>query len=488
MKRILYHLTLLLTITAVSCEKKVIDIEPSDRISSGLAFSTPQKMENSVLGAYNMLQDANYLSGRALIYVDIMGEDIFDKGSFFGDLPRFNMLANSTFASGAWNAGYRSIVTANRAIAGIAANPGIVTVAKAKELTAECLFVRAVSNFYMVNFFAQPYVFTADASHPGIPLITESFTSNDPAANKPKSSVAAVYNAIIADLTAALADLPASYGTTYATRTRATKAAAAALLARVHLYKADYANAKTMSQNIINGQYGTYALRPTPGGAFGPGNYQTSETIWSIPNNATDNPNTNNALPQHYAAGGRGDLAVSASFRNTTTNPYFASDDLRRGLLVAGTGANASYIFTSKYPDVTNRADWSPILRFAEVLLTYAEASARVGAGIDADAIAKLNMVRDRARVSAPQYTLLSFISKDDLINAVLGERRIELAFEGHRFWDLMRLKKNVTNKYDADGVSLLPTQSFGANKSIFPIPQIEVDKSVGTLVQNSGY
>jgi len=99
-----------------------------------------------------------------------------------------------------------------------------------------------------------------------------------------------------------------------------------------------------------------------------------------------------------------------------------------------------------------------------------------------------MNMVRDRARVSAAQYSVLSFASKDALVAAILGERRIELAFEGHRFWDLMRNKLTVNNKFDTDGVSPIPPEAFGAPKSVLPIPQAEVDKSKGVLVQNPGY
>ena len=285
--------------------------------------------------------------------------------------------------------------------------------------------------------------------------------------------------------------LPAVYGTaaSYASKTRATKAAAAAFLARVHLYKGDYANAKLISLNVINGQYGTFALNTSPGGAFGPSNYQTAESIWSIPNSTTDNPNTNNALPQHYFPSGRGDLAISTNFRDVATNPYFAIDDRRRNLIIPGTTATTALnFFTNKYPDVATRSDWAPILRYAEVLLTYAEASAQVATGIDADAVTRLNLVRDRARVSSVQYTTASFATKTDLVNAILGERRIELAFEGHRFWDIMRVKGAVSNKFDGDGVTALPVQAFGANKSILPIPQAEVDKSAGKLVQNPGY
>lgn len=489
MKKIFYSLSVLVVLISTACQKKVTDdVIPNDRLSSDLAYSTAQKIESAVAGGYNALQDPNYLSGRALVYVDLQGEDIFDKGAFFGDLARFNMLSNNGLPAGVWNAAYGSIATANRNIAGIEANSSLLTPQRAKELIAESKFVRAVSHFYLVNFFAQPFSFTADGSHPGVPLITENFTSNSPDANKPKSTVAEVYAQIIKDLQEALTDLPKEQADVYATKTRATKAAAAGILSRVYLYKNDYANARTSAKAIIDGQYGTFSLQANPGDVFGPGKYETDETIWSIPNSATDNPNTNNALPQHYNPGGRGDLAVSKTFTNIATNTYFAADDKRRGLLINGTGNNAGYVFTNKYPDVATRADWAPILRYAEILLTYAEATARLATGVDADAVAALNLVRDRSRVSAPAYTVASFANKDALINAVLGERRIELAFEGHRFWDIMRVKGTVTNKYDNDGVTILPPQAFGADKSIMPIPQVEVDKSRGVLAQNKGY
>lgn len=486
MRHILYCF-LLIAVLGSSCQKKVLDVAPQDLLSTDQAFSTPEKIEANVIASYDGLQSKDFLSGRALIYVDLLAEDIFDRTTFFTELPRYNLLSNSSTVAGVWTAGYDAIARANRSIAGITANSGKLTTAKASALIAECKFVRAVSNFYLVNFFAQPYSFTADASHRGIPIITKSYTYNDPDANKPRSSVAEVYTAVINDLTEALADLPLGYtgytNNTYHNKTRGTKAAASAFLSRVYLYKGDYANAKKYSQDVINGTYGTFALNGTVGGAFT--NYTTNETIWSIPNNINDNPNTNNALAQHYNSVARADLAISNTFLNETTNKYFAADDKRRGLIMSGAGSLAAYRFTSKY---TTLSDWAPIMRYAEVLLTYAEAQARTATGIDADAIDKLNLVRDRARVSKPQYTVGSFVTKDELIAAVLGERHVELAFEGHRFWDLMRIKASVTNKFDSDGASLLPTQPFGANKNIFPIPQLEVDKSKKVLAQNDGY
>ena len=73
-------------------------------------------------------------------------------------------------------------------------------------------------------------------------------------------------------------------------------------LSRVYLYKGDYANAKKYALDVINGNYGTFALNGTVDGAFSWQTFTTNETIWSIPNNINDNPNTNNALPQHYSS------------------------------------------------------------------------------------------------------------------------------------------------------------------------------------------
>ncbi|THU37230.1 RagB/SusD family nutrient uptake outer membrane protein [Niastella caeni] len=494
--RHIFYIFLAMAIMGSACQKKVTDIKPQDLLSSDLAFSSPQKIENAVLSGYDGLQSPEFISGRALIYVDLMGEDIYDRTGYFTELPRFGLLANSGIAYSVWTAGYASVAKANTGIAGITANSNKLTADKAKELIAECKFIRAVANFYLVNFFAQPYVFTSDASHTGIPLITKPFTSNDPAANQPKSSVAAVYTAIITDLMEALADLPLEYtgyaNDEYHNKTRGTKASASAFLSRVYLYKGDYTNAKKYALDVINGNYGVFALNSTVDASYtaSNGEYITGETIWSIANNINDNPNTNNALPMHYYPNGRGDLSISSSFLSTTTNPYFAVDDKRRTLIISGTTAQtAAYKFTRKYTDITGRADWAPIIRYAEILLTYAEAQARTATGVDADAVAKLNIVRDRAKaITTLSYTVGSFANKDALIAAILGERRIELAFEGHRFWDLMRVKASVTNKYDSDGTSLLPAQPFGAKKNVFPIPQIEIDKSKGVLVQNDDY
>ncbi|HEY0177966.1 MAG TPA: RagB/SusD family nutrient uptake outer membrane protein, partial [Pedobacter sp.] len=162
--------------------------------------------------------------------------------------------------------------------------------------------------------------------------------------------------------------------------------------------------------------------------------------------------------------------------------PGFAADDKRRELFVVVTGNT----YTTKYADVATRGDWAPIIRYPEVLLTAAEASVRASNTVDAISLERLNLVRDRSRVSAAQYTLADFPSAQSFIDAVLLERRIELAFEGHRIEDLGRTKQGVTGK-QADDYSPLPDVAYGANQLVFPIPEHDT-KLNPNLKQNPGY
>lgn len=477
-KRFLSYISLAAAIILLQAAcTKVTDIQPVDRISSDLSFTTPAKINADVIGVYDGLQSPEFLAGRSLIYSDLLGEDVIDITGFFNTIFHYTMLASDPYASNEWTAGYAAIQRANRVIEGIQANLGIAGTS-ANTYIAECRFARALSMLTLVDHYAHPYNFTADASHLGIPVITKSsvtFTSADLVA---RNTVAEVYTQMISDLQFAEANLVASQGD--ANVQRVNKYGASALLARVYLYKGDYANAKLEEEKVIGA--GVYSLNADQSASFGPGNYQSPESVFSISNNANDNPNTNNALPMHYSpisAGGRGDLVISKTFLNL---PGFAADDKRRELMTV----DGNYTYTTKYPDVATRGDWAPIIRYPEVLLTAAEASVRQAGAVDQTSLDRLNMVRDRSRVSAPQYTMASFPTAQSFIDAVLLERRIELAFEGHRIEDLGRNKQGVTGK-EADDFSPIAAVPYGADHLIFPIPQYDT-KLDPNLKQNPGY
>ena len=474
-KRFLLYIVLgaALTLLQPACTK-VTDIAPQDLISSDEAFNTPSRINAGVIGVYDALQDPDFLAGRSLIYSDVLGEDVITLGDYFSPISNYRMLASDTYAKNEFAAGYEAIQRANRVIEGIEANADIAG-NMANTYIGECRFARALAMLTLVDHFAQPYNFTADASHLGIPVITKSSSNYTAADLVPRNTVAQVYDQLIADLKFAEDNLTDDQGG--ANVQRANKYGASALLARVYLYKGDYANAKTEAEKVISS--GKYELNADPAACFTPGNYQSAESIFSISNNENDNPNTNNALPMHYSPEGRADIAVSQTFLNIAG---FAADDKRRKLLTLVDG----YTYTLKYTDITSRADWAPIVRYPEVLLTAAEAAVKASNSVDATSLARLNEVRDRSRVGAAQYTLASFPTAQSFIDAVLLERRIELAFEGHRIEDLVRNKKGVTGK-QADDFSPIADVAYGADHLIFPIPDYDT-KLNRNLVQNPGY
>ena len=457
----------------------VLTQEAPANISIDDAFANADRINKSMLGVYNDLQNAEFLGGRALIYSDIRSADT-DIPSFFGAVGRFQMLSTDGTAQNAWQGGYRTIFGANSFLQNIASNTGKVTPVLEKQYIAECKFIRALTMWHLVNLFAQPYNFTADASHPGIVLqLTAPKTSTDAfdvSQRLPRSSVREVYAQMEKDLLEAIPDLPAA--PTVATSrninnvARATSGAARAMLARVYLYKGDYTNAADLSGQVITSTL--YALNASTRDPFY--SFTTRESIFSVAFNLSDNPNTNNAIGQHYGPDRRADITITPFVGIDTTQ--FKSKDRRRTTLFDIRGANA---FTAKFYAVDN---WVPIIRFPEVLLTRAESLAQIDAGVSAGAVTLLNTVRQRSLPNIPAYpafTVASFANKQALINAILFERRLELAFEGFRLYDLLRYKRDIP----AHGT--VPLVKFDDPRVIFPIP--DRDKQLNPLLsQNPGY
>jgi hypothetical protein len=424
---------------------------------------------------YDQLQNAEFLGGRALIYSDVRSDDT-NAAAFFGGISTFTAIANDGTVSNAWTGGYRTLYGANFFLQQIQANSGKTTAALETQYIGEAKFIRALVYFHLVNLFAQPYNFTADASHLGVPLqltapdVTSAF---DPAQNLPRSTVKEVYAQIEKDLTEAITALPETYATPFDKTGRATKDAARTLLSRVYLYKGQYADAARTAGEVITGA--RHTLNPSPATPFLSTSYQTSESIFSVAMNSADNPNTNNALGQHYGRLRRADIIVTPYARIDTNQ--FRLKDRRRTLLldpITYPTSAATNIFTAKYAN--SSFDYVPIARYSEVLLNRAEGLAQTDAGISAEAITLLNQVRNRSKPAyAPAFTATSFASKQALIDAILFERRLELAFEGHRYYDLLRYKRNSSRV------------NYGDNKVVLPIPLVDLQQNPN-LVQNPGY
>ncbi|MBT2556641.1 RagB/SusD family nutrient uptake outer membrane protein [Hymenobacter sp. ISL-91] len=466
-----FALGLVFTAMASSCD--VLTQDPPTAFTIDETFANPTRIEQSLFGVYDGLQDAEFLGGRALIYSDIRSGETSQNTTYFGNVPLFQQLSTDVYATNAWAGGYRTIFSANSFMQNLTANQSKVSAEVAAQYTAEAKFVRSLTLFHLVNLFAQPYNFTPDASHPGVVIQLTAPKSGaeafDAAALLPRSSVKEVYDQLIQDLTEIIPALPSTYPDAFSRVGRATKGAAQGLLARVYLYKGDYANAALVSKQIIDS--GNFRLNADPGTAFS--NYTTAESIFSVAHNLQDNPNTNNAIGQHYGVSRRGDIAIKPFADISAT--IFPADDKRRSLIVRNATGTP---FTNKFNAVEN---WTPIVRYPEVLLTRAEALAQT-AGVTTEAVSLLNQVRDRSKgATQVSYTIANFANKQALIDAILTERRLELAFEGFRLYDLLRYKNGVPAH---DGI---PAIAYGDDKLIFPIPNRDVLLNP-KLVQNPGY
>ncbi|GAB3850670.1 RagB/SusD family nutrient uptake outer membrane protein [Hymenobacter terrigena] len=437
-------------------------------------FADADHINKAMVGVYDGLQNAEFLGGRALIYSDIRSGDT-DIPTYFGNVGRFQMLSTDAFAANAWYGGYRTIFGANSFLRNIALNSGKVSPALEKQYIAECKAIRALTMWHLVNLFAQPYNFTSDASHPGIVLqLTGSASASDAfdvSQRLPRSTVAQVYTQMIRDLTEAIPDLPVVAPTTARSIDnvgRITSNAAKALLARVYLYKGDYQNAADLAGQVITP--GAYVLNNSPRDPFY--TYTTKESIFSVAMTVADNPNTNNAIGQHYGPDRRADITVTPYATSTTLLP---TDKRRTTLLdprVSGTNTN---YFTAKFYAVEN---WVPIVRYPEVLLTRAEALAQLSTTPSPEAITLLNQVRTRSTTPVDPTTV---ITKAGLIDAILEERHLELAFEGFRLYDLLRYKRDIPAHGTVSKIA------YNDNRVIFPIPSQEVTLNT-LLTQNPGY
>ncbi|MEM6866698.1 MAG: RagB/SusD family nutrient uptake outer membrane protein, partial [Bacteroidota bacterium] len=336
------------------------------------------------------------------------------------------------------------------------------------QFIGEAKFLRAFTYFQLVNLFAQPFQFNGGTNF-GVPLSTQVFTPESELSDfqLERSTVNEVHAFIEQDLLDAIATLPDSNGE------RAESGAARALLARLYLYREQWAEAADLANQVIAS--GEYSLAPDYD--FYDDNPTSSEHIFVVINTPNDGPQdesvpgSDEVYVNFYnpAPGGRGDAPFSQDLIDT-----FAAesgdrrfDDLSQA---ASDAAGNATFFTTKYPDIVNNASDGMALRITEMYLIRAEANLQNASTVGDTPLNDINLLRNRAGL-------------DDLdavdLDAVALERRKELCFEGHRRMDLLR---NNLNLRPSGG----PESAPGANKVIFPIVDDEITNNPN-ITQNPG-
>ena len=532
MKRNLLWLACL-AIALTGCRDYLTEIEPGTTLLNDFFTSTAAAKQN-VTGCYVPLMweyNNTYLS--EWFIGDIVSDDALKGGGSTSDMAdsydmeNWRTTSQNTLLLDFYRAQYQGIARCNLAIKYITnmeiGTDSIFTPAMKNNLLGEVHYLRAYYYFRLVRVFA------------GVPITTEVIDNSDNW-GVPRASTEQVYNLILEDLTKANYMLPVRSAMKAEDLGRATKGAAQAMLLKVNLYMASpywnkqlthdpatyYAAAKQWGDSIIaSGEYtlcSNYEDNFSLAGENGPESVfeiQYMEVPWGDYGEGFGF--TAGSFTQILTRSRSSLIGGGWGFNRPTQNLYdeFEAGDIRRDVAILNPADSlietpsveiylGSRYLNNKYGMYRDPADqgggfgkWSlhatrgPLnnrqIRYADVLLMYAEAA--LGAGDEATARTYINMVRTRVGLS--EITLAD--------NAALRhERRVELAMEGHRWFDLVRWEGVAGNglKAHMDAYKATETQEaqshiqeFVAGKhEIFPIPQEEIQLNPTEMKQNNGY
>lgn len=500
--RIIKVFTLLaVLVTFTACEKWV-DYDPHDdfRTTELDYLKSENDYKTMAVSVYTPLQWLN----QEVVVSDIASDDAVAGGENASDVLSLQQIDDMTHTSvnstlqDLWVSAYEGVNRANYMIQFKDANPAgqVIDFAGKKALYGEVYFLRAYYYFHLVRMYGD------------VPFFVDKRLSLSESKSLKRTAKAEVYKQIEADLTAAIDGLPA----VQVQKGRITKYAAQALLGKVYLYQKKFDQAAAMLQNVINS--GAFSLVTDFNSIFLASGENGPESVFEI--------QYSNTSPYYNWGGqtrGQGNYAVQQTgirgLNGSAAMPYapgwstnlptqnlasaYAAGDKRKGVTVldieAYKAANPSYNITYQVAPYKNTGLYNQkyqprkgetsgqlelnylnnfrTIRYADVLLMAAEAYNRSSAPNTAKAQEYLNKVRERAFGNALHNITATGAA---LTEAIWEERRLELAMEGHRFFDLVRTEQAATK-----------IRGFVKGKhEVFPIPQREVE--ISGLEQNLGY
>lgn len=474
-KRLKFSFVLLIAATLlIACSESFLEVNSNRETSSVLKSDKAVELVNAVYNSFLSWQ----MSSFSWIGVSSITSDDADKGSDLGDtgtdkhrLDAMDIDPTLLSLEEVWQAHYDGIQRANQALSRLPLFSKLDEKLK-NRLIGEAKFLRGLMYFRLVKVYG------------GVPLITGVLSADaDPDKILKRATKQQVYDFIEKDLTEGIKNLWYKNDYPSSELGRATKGAAKALLAKVYMYQKKWSNVKQLTDEIIAS--GTYSLTPNYEDIWKESGENNSESIFEIQARA-ESPAA--GIDKYTVTqGARGIGGWGWGFNTPTKdleNTYqvgdkrkeatiiFRGETLFDGRLVPSTVVNPRYnqkAYASKFTNADQTGKNVRILRYAEVLLMNAEAEAALGG----DVATPLNLVRKRAGLSA-----LTSPTRQD----VWKERRLELAFEHDRFFDLVRQGRAgvVLRKHGKDFVD--------GKHEVFPIPQSQIDKAGGVLKQNPGY
>ena len=474
-------ISILTIATLVSCSEDFLDLSPKDQANINEFYNSQSDFEVALIGAYGTLMGNAFANDLPAIF-DMRSDNAFALANTrsLQEISEFILDASAGIIGGFYDDSYRGIQAANAIINRI---DGVeMSDDTRNRIKAEALFIRALKYFYMIQIYGD------------VPLIlTETSGSNlDEVQQIPRTPVNEVYTQVISDLQEAETLFPADFDTP----NRGSALAAATLLGKVYLFQENYAEAASKLAEVV----GSFDLLTDYAELYAIGNSGNSESIFAIEHiGGADGTGSNLGFRMNPSATQLGGFNVVNQAFYVEENLFLSYDpsDTRRDInaqsflaLPPDEFAGNTIYYCKKYLDETpfeggNGSNTFYVLRYAEVLLMLAEALNEIGYVADGDAFAHLNEVRERAGV--PALTSAALPNQNAFRDAVILERRLELAFEGHRWMDLVRTATaiNVMNDY-VSGSAADP--QIDQNDLLYPIPEGEVFVNPDVIVQNPGY
>ncbi|HJP86664.1 MAG TPA: RagB/SusD family nutrient uptake outer membrane protein [Gemmatimonadaceae bacterium] len=457
-------LLLVLSALGLSACSDVLDVAPTSSISSETAISDAVGARAALQGAYAGLQQSGLYGHDLVDWTEVLSDNARWVGTFdnYGDADAHLLRSDNVTAAAIWNAGYDEINRVNQIITKVPALTDMDDSEK-NEMLGEAYFLRALTYHNLVKLFGNPTTL-------GVALRLEPVADAAEANQAARSTGAETYTQILADLAQAKQLITAGRSQTR----QASLGAVSAIEARVRLYQQDWAGAEAAAAVV---EAMGYSLAPTYTDLFEATGSNTPEDIFRV----TFTPTQFQSVSFYFlpkALGGRYEVAPTTGIDNTlrTTGIIAAYDpasggsianynptDLRGKYNISRSGTRT---YAAKFRNPAGDEDLH-VIRLAEVILIRAEALAQLNRV--PEAIAEYNQLRVRAGL-APDPTTLT---QAQALAAIANERRLELAFEGDRWPDMVRTGTGFTN--------------IPAAQILLPIPQSELDVSPN-MTQNPGY
>lgn len=490
MKKI-YIPLILLNFLLSSCEE-VLEEEVVDFISVDNFFTNEADAVAAVNAIYRPLQIDVYRRWYQT-FLEVRSDHAQHElpNPAFIAIDEFTLDATSGQNFDIWNGLYGSINNANLAIQKI---PEIEDIDENRrsEIIAEAHFLRGLAYFELVRFYG------------GVPLKIQ-FTEGLGTISSPKASISEVYDLIFSDLNIARTDLPAAPADVLLGRP--TRGSALGVLAQVYLTLGDFSNAKSIAEEVI--ALGQYGLLTNFEDIFSINNEGHAEYLFAIKYANIDS--FGNGLPAWFNNGGSNNPYGNAAFaviQGDDESDLWQNWDLtdprrqyslyeeyigKDGQPISTRDGNRPFFAFGKWRDPVafsgsvNHSNDFPIIRYAEILLIFAEAENELNGPTPA-AYEAINNVRRRGYelpVNEPSAVDLSGLSQAEFRDAVFNERSHEFVSEGKRWFDLVRTERAIP-------ILSTKTQSAGITENglLFPIPQQEIDNNteLGPEDQNPGY